>query len=433
VKRFFAFVLFLLLPATWAAAQTTTVTAIRCGHLLNVKTGAMLSDQIVLIEGEKIKAVGSIQEIRIPAEASVIDLSNATLLPGLIDAHTHIFLHPGPQDAQTLKETTARRTIMAVENAKADLMAGFTAERDLGTEGAEAADVDVRNAINAGEIPGPRLQVSAQAISIEGGHEDYFGYNPAVKMIPNAQMVQGVEELRTAIRYQIKEGADFIKIYVTGVDQIRSLDDYYSVPQFSLEEMKAAVAEARRMGKVVAVHASGGDGALFSAEAGVHSIEHGYYLDDKTLLLMKQKGIWLVPTLTVTEWNIAQATTPAALARGKLVLTLRHRHFEKVLAMGVKIAMGSDVGPFPHGTQAEEFAWMVKYGMTPLAAIQAGTINAAELMGWSDRIGSIEAGKLADLVAVPEDPLRSIETLKHTIFVMKGGEVMKNLSVAGKQ
>jgi imidazolonepropionase-like amidohydrolase len=433
VKRFFALVLFLLLSATWAAAQTTTITAIRCGHLLNVKTGAMLSDQIILIEGEKIKAVGRTQEIQIPAEASVIDLRNATVLPGLIDTHIHLFLHPGPQDVQTLKETTARRTILAVANAKADLMAGFTAERDLGTEGAEAADVDVRNAINAGEIPGPRLQVSAQAISIEGGHEDYFGYNPAVKMIPNAQMVQGVEELRAAIRYQIKEGADFIKIYVTGVDQVRSLDDYYSVPQFSLEEMNAAVAEAGRMGKVVAVHASGGDGALFSAEAGVHSIEHGYYVDDKTLLLMKQKGIWLVPTLTVTEWNVAHATTPEAQARGKLVLPLRHRHFEKVLAMGVKIAMGSDVGPFPHGTQAEEFAWMVKYGMTPLAAIKAGTINAAELMGWSDRIGSIEAGKLADLIAVPEDPLRSIETLQHTIFVMKGGEVMKNLSVAGKQ
>ncbi len=433
MKRFFALVLFLLLSATWAAAQTTTITAIRCGHLLNVKTGAMLSDQIILIEGEKIKAVGRTQEIQIPAEASVIDLRNATVLPGLIDTHIHLFLHPGPQDVQTLKETTARRTILAVANAKADLMAGFTAERDLGTEGAEAADVDVRNAINAGEIPGPRLQVSAQAISIEGGHEDYFGYNPAVKMIPNAQMVQGVEELRAAIRYQIKEGADFIKIYVTGVDQVRSLDDYYSVPQFSLEEMNAAVAEAGRMGKVVAVHASGGDGALFSAEAGVHSIEHGYYVDDKTLLLMKQKGIWLVPTLTVTEWNVAHATTPEAQARGKLVLPLRHRHFEKVLAMGVKIAMGSDVGPFPHGTQAEEFAWMVKYGMTPLAAIKAGTINAAELMGWSDRIGSIEAGKLADLIAVPEDPLRSIETLQHTIFVMKGGEVMKNLSVAGKQ
>ncbi len=414
-------------------ASEKKITVIKCGHLLDVKSGALLSDQVVLVEGDRIRQFGDAKDIRVPEGAEVIDLGTSTLLPGLIDAHVHLFLHPGPQDTQTLKETTARRTIMAVENAKADLLAGFTSERDLGTEGAEAADVDVRNAINAEEIPGPRLQVSTQAISIDGGHEDYFGYNPLVRMIPNAQMVQGTEGLIQAIRSQVKEGADFIKIYVTGAEQVRSMTDVYVVPQFTLEEMKAAVEEAKRLGKVVAVHAGGGDGALFSAEAGVHSIEHGYYLDDKTLMLMKQKGIWLVPTFTVTEWNIDHSTSPAAQARGAIVRALRHEHFQKALALGIHIAMGSDVGPFPHGTQAEEFSWMVKYGMTPLASIQAGTINAAELMGWSDRLGSIEAGKLADLVAVSDDPIKNIDSLKNTIFVMKGGEVVKNLVKESKR
>ncbi|MBZ5553582.1 MAG: amidohydrolase family protein [Acidobacteriia bacterium] len=407
--------------------------AIRCGHLLDVKSGAMLDHQTVLIEGERIAQVGKTQEIRIPAGVRVIDLGEATLLPGLIDTHVHLFLHPGPQDLQTLRETVAKRTIMAVRNAEADLMAGFTSERDLGTEGAEAADVDLRNAIENGEIPGPRLQVSTQAISVEGGHEDFFGYNPAVNMIPNAMMVEGIEGLKRAIRFQIKEGADFVKIYVTGADQIVSPENYRTVPQFTLEEMQAAVNEAARVGKKVAVHATGGEGARVSAEAGVYSIEHGYYLDDRTLLLMKQKGIYLVPTFTVTEWNVAHATTPAAQARGKILLQLRHKHFESALAAGVNIAMGSDVGPFPHGTQAEEFSWMVKYGMTPLAAIQAGTMNAAGLMGWRDQLGSIEAGRLADLVAVADNPLQNIDTLKRTLFVMKGGAVVKNLIPATKQ
>ncbi|MDD5541601.1 MAG: amidohydrolase family protein [Acidobacteriia bacterium] len=424
-------VLFILSMAPMGFAQTgspkpATMQAIRCARLLDVRSGAIVENPVVLIEADKIARVGSAKEIKIPAGATIMDLGNVTLLPGLFDTHVHLFLHPGPQDTQTLRESIARRTIMAVKNAEADLMAGFTSERDLGTEGAEAADVDVRNAINAGEIPGPRLQVSTQAISVEGGHEDYFGYNPAVRMIPNAQMVEGIDELKKAIRFQIKEGADFVKIYVTGPEQVRSLTDVYVVPQFTLDEMKAAVAEAARLGKKVAVHAGGGLGAEVSAEAGVYSIEHGYYLDEPTLLLMKQKGIFLVPTFTVTEWNIGQSTTPAGQARGRLVEQLRHQHFEKALALGLKIAMGSDVGPFPHGTQAEEFSWMVKYGMTPLASIQAGTINAAELMGWSDRLGSIEEGKLADLVAVPGNPLQDINALKQVEFVMKGGKVVKN-------
>ncbi len=416
----------LLMGQPGASASEKTV-AIRCGHLLDVKTGLMLDHQTILIEGDRITRVGRSQEVGVPAGAEVIDLHDATVLPGLIDTHVHLFLHPGPQDDQSLRETVAKRTIMAIKNAEADLMAGFTSERDLGTEGAEAADVDVRNAIENGEIPGPRLQVSTQAISVDGGHEDFFGYNPAVKMIPNAMMVEGIDEMKKAIRSQIKEGADFIKIYATGTDQIVSPGNYWTVAQFTLEEMEAAVHEAARVGKRVAVHATGGEGALFSAQAGVYSIEHGYYLDDKTLLLMKQKGIYLVPTFSVTEWNVAHATTPAAQARGKIVLQLRHRHFDSALAVGVKIAMGSDVGPFPHGTQAEEFSWMVKYGMTPLASVQAGTLHAAALMGWSDQVGSIEAGKMADLVAVADNPLQNIDTLKRPLFVMKAGVVVKNL------
>lgn len=438
MKRMILGTLIILVATGTVGSQPETslpakITILRCGRLLDVKTGSLLDDQMVVVEGERIQAVGRARDMSVPPGATVIDLSLATVLPGLIDAHVHLFLHPGPQDAQTLQESVSRRTIMAVKNAEVDLMAGFTSERDLGTEGAEAADVDVRNAIDAGEIPGPRLQVSTQAISVEGGHEDFFGYNAAVKMIPNAQMVQGVDEMKKAIRYQVKEGADFIKIYGTGAEVIWSPTDFHVVPQFTLEEMRAAVAEAARLGKMVAVHAGGGEGAFAAAEAGVRSIEHGYYLDEPTLLQMKQKGIYLVPTFTVTEWNVAHATTPAAQTRGKIVLSLRHQHFQEVLATGVKIAMGSDVGPFPHGTQAEEFSWMVKYGMTPLAAVQAGTINAAELMGWADRVGSIEPGKLADLVAVKGDPLKDIGTLKQVQFVMKGGIVYKNRLSAGRR
>jgi imidazolonepropionase-like amidohydrolase len=340
-------------------------------------------------------------------------------LPGLIDAHVHLFLHPGAEDLQTVQESVPHRTILAVLAAKADLMAGFTAERDMGTEGAGAADTAVRHAIDQGLIPGPRLRISGNAVDILGGHEDALGYNPEQHVLPNATQANSAAELVTVIREQFKEGADFIKIYETGKDGI--CDGRFCTPyQFTEAELRAAVEEAARTGKHVAVHATGEPGALYAARAGVVSIEHAFQLGDETMRLMREKQIFAVPTFTISEY-FAEHGSPLS-RRG---LEFHAQEFRKQLAAGVPIAMGSDVGPFPHGTQAREFVLMVTYGMTPLAALQAGTLNGAKLLGWQGQIGALKAGYLADVIAVPGDPLQDISVLQRVAFVMKGGVVYR--------
>jgi imidazolonepropionase-like amidohydrolase len=380
----------------------------------------MLAPGEVLVVADRISEVGT--AVTHPAGAEIIDLGDRTLLPGLIDAHIHLFLHPGAEDLQTVQESVAQRTLTAIIAAREDLLAGFTAERDMGTEGAGSADTAVRNSIDQGLFPGPRLRISGNAIDVLGGHEDALGFNPEQRVLPNATQANNAVDLITAIRQQFKEGADFIKIYETGKDALTA--GRFSTPyQFTREELSAAVNEAARVGKRIAVHATGEPGTLYAAQAGVVSIDHGYQLSDATIKLMREKQIFAVPTFTILEYFAAHAATPVAAAYYRDIQSYHAQEFRKQLAAGVPVAMGSDVGPFPHGTQAREFALMVANGMTPLAAIQAGTVNGAKLLGWEGQIGILKSGYLADIVAVPGNPLDDIAALQKVSFVMKGGAI----------
>ena len=410
----------------WAPGEGQSPAAhpivLHAARLLDVKSGRMVKPGEVLVQGERIVEAGS--SVKRPPGAEVIDLGDQTLMPGLIDAHVHLFLHPGAEDLQTVQESVPQRTITATLAAREDLMAGFTAERDMGTEGAGSADTAVRNAIDEGRIPGPRLRISGNAINILGGHEDAIGYNPAQHVLPNADYANNSDELVAVMRQQFKEGADFTKIYETGSDSVR--DGKFSTPyQYTEAQLEAAVREAARVGKRVAVHATGEPGTLFAAQAGVASIDHADQLSDETMRLMKEKQIFAVPTFTIFEYFAEHAATPRQAEHEHQVLDLKVQEFKKQVSAQVPMAVGSDVGPFPHGTQAREFVLMVKYGMSPLAVLQADLVNGSKLLGWNGQIGSLEQGYLADIIAVPGDPLQDISTLEKVGFVMKGGMIYK--------
>lgn len=400
---------------------------VRAGKLLDVRSGKLLDNQIVVIHGARIERIAPASGQQIPADAKVIDLSRATVLPGLIDCHTHIMLADTDNshyEEYLLKDSYQYRTILATLNVKHDLEAGFTAMRDVETEGAMYSDVDVRNAINQGLIPGPRLKVATRGISSTGGYE-LEGYAPQVPVPHGVQLVDGPYEARKAVREQFNYGADLIKMY--GNDRYRFLPDgkIKSVANFSFEEVQAIVDEARLKGLKVACHAYDGPGLHYCIDAGVASIEHGIQLDDEAIKTMVAKGTYLVPTLQV--YCCALEKADLAMSGGKTSRVIIHEtSFKKALAAGMKIAFGTDAGSFLHGTQAIEFEWMTRYGMSPLEAIRSATINAADLLGWSDDIGVLEPGKYADLIAVDANPLDDIKQLEHVKFVMKGGEVVRN-------
>jgi imidazolonepropionase-like amidohydrolase len=395
---------------------------LHAARLLDIESGKIITPGEVLVQDERIAEVGS--AVKRPSGAELIDLGGTTLLPGLIDVHVHLFLHPGAEDLQTVEESVPERTISALLAARDDLMAGFTAERDMGTEGAGSADTAVRNAINHGLIPGPRLRISGNAVDILGGHEDAIHYNPEQHVLSNATYANNAAELVTVIRQQVKEGADFIKVYETGPDSLR--DGHFSTPfQYTEAELRAAVEEAARTGKHVAVHATGEPGTLYAARAGVVSIDHAYQLSDETMRLMREKQIFAVPTFAIAEYFADHAATPAESEREHRMQDFHAQEFRKQLAAGVPMAVGSDVGPFPHGTQAREFNLMVKYGMPPLATLQADLLDGAKLLGWQDQIGALKPGYLADIIAVPGDPLADISVLQKVSFVMKGGAVYR--------
>jgi imidazolonepropionase-like amidohydrolase len=413
-----------MLTSLWVAdaQQPTAPIVLHAARLLQVDTGVLLQPGEVLVEGERIRAVG--RAVDHPQGAKIIDLGDVTLLPGLIDAHVHLFLHPGAEDLQTVEESVPWRTLLAADAAKADLLAGFTAERDLGTEGAGSADTAVRNAINQGLILGPRLRISGNAINILGGHEDAIHYNPAQHVLSNADYANSIDQLIEVIRQQHKEGSDFVKIYETGKDSV--VDGELHTPyEYTEAQLAAAVEEAHRIGTGVAVHAMGEPGTLFAAQAGVASMEHATQLSDETMRLMREKQIPAVPTFAIFEYFAQHAPTPAVAAREKALLDVKIREFKKQIAAGIPFAVGSDVGPFPHGTQAVEMELMVRYGMKPLAVLQADMINGAKLLGWEGQIGELKPGYFADIVAVPGNPLEDITAVERVSFVMKGGAIVR--------
>lgn len=398
------------------------VTAVKAARMLDVRSGTMIASAVILIDGERITAAGS--ELAIPAGAQVIDLGNKTVLPGLIDMHTH--LTGDPQDAgyAVVAKSVPRMTMTGAKNARLTLQAGFTTVRNLGAEG--YSDIGLRDAINDGEIPGPRIAASGPAMGITGGHCDDTMHAPEYKSV-GLGVADGTEEALKVTRRIIKYGADVIKICATG--GVLSFGDDPRTSQYTQEELKAIISDAHRLGRKVAAHAHGGDGIKLAVLAGVDSIEHGSYIDDEGIKLMKEHKTWLVPTLYLGDWLIDNAEAiklPAPLlAKAKVVLPTARQNIARAIKAGVPIAFGTDAAVYPHGLNGREFAVLVKLGMTPLQAIRTATVNASELLGWTDRVGSLETGKFADMIAVDGDPLKDVTTLERVQWVMKGGAVVK--------
>jgi len=416
---------FLLLVCTLALGQSTPAPdhwiAIHAGHLFD-GSDKLAADQVILIKGDRIVKVGPARNVQVPADAEIIDLTHATVLPGLIDAHTHVFGNGPDFDNQILHDSYQYRTLTALANAQKDLMVGFTTQRDLKTLGAMYSDVDLRNAIDRGIVTGPRMQVATRGIQTTGGFV-MRGYSPEVPLPSALQVVDSPWAGREAVRDQVAHDADLIKVYAAYDFHFSSAGKLVSPPTFTAEEINAIVEEAHKKGRKVSCHAFGGEGLRNCLNAGVESIEHGVELEDADIKLMAQKGIYLVPTLYHYQLDRERDMKKYA---GHSVAEVSEPSFRRALAAGVKIAFGSGVGPFPHGTQTKEFEYLVKFGMTPLQAIRAATSEAAQLMGWQDRIGSVEPGKFADLVAVAGDPIADITELERVKFVMKGGQVFKN-------
>ena len=418
----------ILLFVTRAGAQATPArgpkrVVVHAGHVLDVRTGRMLSDQTIVIEGDRIVSVGASSQN--PAGANLIDLPNATVLPGLIDSHDHLTDSPRDFNFGLLTNSAPRLALEGAANARATLLAGFTTVRNVGEWG--WTDTALRDAINDGDVPGPRMLVSGPAVGITGGHCDINELAPEFH-VSSDSVADGIAAVQKKVREEIKYGADLIKVCVTG--GIMSKGDDPRASQFTYEELKAIVADAHRLGRKVAGHAHGSEGIRWAAEVGFDSVEHGSFIDDAGIALMKQHGTYLVPTLYPGEWLLENGEKvglpPYMAAKARQVLPQARKNIAHAIASGVKIAFGTDASNFPHGLNAHEFPLLVQVGMTPLEAIQAATLNAADLLGWSDRVGALEPGKYADLIAVDGDPLQDITTLERVKFVMKGGEVVKN-------
>lgn len=397
---------------------------VRAGKVLDVKTGQMLSNQAITIEGDKIVDVGPAGNARADA-ATIIDLPNATVLPGLIDSHTHITFDPKGLGYESLGISVPREALTGARNARTTLEAGFTTIRNVGASG--YADVALRDAINDGDVPGPRMLVSGPALGITGGHCD----NNLLPFDDHKQaegVADGVAAVQHKVREVIKYGADVIKICATG--GVMSKGDDPNASQYTMEEMKAIVAEAHRLGRKVAAHAHGAEGVRWASDAGVDSIEHGHLMDDASIATLKKNGTYLVPTLYLMDWNrenLGQRHAPDYIVRKmQTVSAVGQNNAKKAFAAGVKVAFGTDAAVYPHGLNAHEFAVYVRLGMSPIQAIQTATINASDLLGWTTKVGTLEPGKFADLIAVDGDPLQDVTTLERVKFVMKGGDVVKN-------
>lgn len=397
--------------------------AIRAAHFVDVRAGSVRGPVWVVVSGDTVESVLNAA----PAGLAVTDLGDATLLPGLIDCHTHLSARVGIRQIEGLKSPAARAAITGVNNVRNTLMAGFTTCRDVG--GRELVDVSLRNAIREGEIVGPRMQVATWALSMTGGHGDptnevdYHWCNDLENGVAD-----GVDEVRKKVRFDVQQGADLIKILATG--GVLSANDDPKHTGYTRDEMRAAVDEANRLGRFVAAHCHGKEGMIWASEAGVRSIEHGTYMDAEAAAVLKKHGTWYVPTLYVIEPILAEGN-PLHISEGSLAKTREVRGhmreaFKTALKTGVKIAFGTDAGVFPHGTQVKEFKIYTDLGMSPMQAIATATTSAAELMGWTGKVGVVAPGSFADMVAVSGDPMKDITELERVRWVMKGGKVYKD-------
>ena len=419
----------LALGLTLTATAAEPVTVLRAARLYDGKSEAVVTPGVVVVSDGRIVAAGS--SAQVPAGARVLDLGDATLLPGLMDAHTHLSFESSldwKQDQlDSLKKPIPEQAIIATEYARRTLMAGFTSIRVVGSSNFD--DMALRQAITDGRVPGPRMENAGHAIGITGGHCDENGYRPGLLHYgPEDGVADGVDQVRAAVRYQVKSGADVVKTCATG--GVLSEGDAVGATQYTYEEMKALVDEATKLGRKVAAHAHGTDGIKIAVRAGVSSIEHGSFLDEEGAKMMAQRGTFLVPTMMAgeaVERFAKNGVLKGLRAEKALAAAAAMRHSTKIaLANHVPIALGTDAGVIPHGTNAHEFALMVEWGgLTPMASLNAGTLNAAKLLGWDARVGSLATGKLADIVAVPGDPLADIHATERVTFVMKGGVVYK--------
>ncbi|WP_353072938.1 metal-dependent hydrolase family protein [Tunturiibacter gelidoferens] len=422
VKHYLLLIL-LQIAVSSVFAQTTPRTLLRAGHVLDVKTGAEPAAQTIIVTGDRITAIAPTASTPKQPGDIEIDLTKYTVMPGLIDVHTHLTMAPNFDPYYELSMTPAKEAIIGVENAKVTLEAGFTTVRNVGAN--DFTDVALRDEINAGHIPGPHMQVSGPALGITGGHMDE-NLLPYEYHVHGQGVADGIPAVQHQVRENIKYGADLIKIGATG--GVLSKGDDPQASQYTLEEMQAIVADAHRLGRKVAAHAHGAQGILFATEAGVDSIEHGSYINDEDIALMKKKGTYLVPTAYLIDWAQQYANLPPFYAQKmKDVSAVEKQNIAKAIKAGVKIALGTDAAVYPHGLNAHEVdVYVNQFGMSPLQGIQTGTTNAADLMGWTDRVGTLEPGKWADLIAIDGDPLKDVKLLQHVPFVMKSGVVYKD-------
>jgi imidazolonepropionase-like amidohydrolase len=411
-----------LVCSPYSAAQD--VIYLRAGRMIDVVEGRVLTNQTVVIKGDRIDRVAPSSSIDIPAGADVIDLSDMTVLPGLIDNHVHLPGNPKAQGYPRLEASTPRNALYGAANARHTLMAGFTTVRDVGADG--YVDVALRDAINDGDIPGPRMRASGPPLGITGGHCDDNLLPPRFDNVAEG-VADGPWAIRRKLRENAKYGADVTKFCATG--GVLSKGTTVGAQQYTLEEMRTIVEESHLRGRKVAAHAHGTEGITAAITAGVDSVEHASMISDEGIRLARGMGTFLVMDVYVSDYILKEGEEvgilPESLEKERLVSQVQRENFKKAHEAGVRMAFGTDAGIFPHGDNARQFAYMVRYGMTPIEAIQAATVNGAELIGWPDDVGSIEAGKYADIIAVRGNPLDDVSVLEDVRFVMKGGRVYK--------
>ncbi|HEY2858727.1 MAG TPA: amidohydrolase family protein [Terracidiphilus sp.] len=411
-----------VLPCAMRAQAQAKRTLVRAGHVLDVKTGKLSDAETIVVVGDTIQSIEPSGSVTAQAGDTVVDLGGMTVMPGMIDVHTHLTMNTDFDPYHELTSTDAKEAINGVVNARTTLLAGFTTVRNVGASG--YTDVDLRDAINSGQVPGPHMLVSGPPLGITGGHCDE-NLLPVSYHAVGDGVADGIAEVQHKVRQNIKYGADLIKVCATG--GVLSKGDDPQASQYTLEEMQAIVADAHRLGRKVAAHAHGAQGILWASKAGVDSIEHGSYINDAAIAEMKKNGTYLVPTLYLEDWMLEKGNLPAFYHQKMVdVSAVAKSNIKRAMQAGVKIALGTDAAVYPHGLNAHELdVYVNQLGMAPLTALQTTTINAADLMGLTAKTGTLEPGKWADIIGVEKNPLDDVKVLQDVKFVMKAGVVYK--------